>query len=210
MDSLDRLAVVDILNWVRDNAGMTPALAIVVLAVIIAVPAWIICHSRKQEEQAENKPQLLNGTQANQTAQPPNNNSGINIQNVTNSTIKVEINKAEETSATKQESGPSHPEQRAWRELMSGTERIEQAAGFRAAGPVYYTPGLYPRLYIIHASARVFRPGGEEYYDAKGKPQYIMLQQDAPGDLLYRVRPLGLADLEAMYKRAADSSDRCD
>lgn len=210
MQILDLLSVVDILNWVRDNAGMEIALFIIVLAVLVAVPAWIICHSRKQKDQAENKPQLLNGTQANQTAQPPNNNSGVNIQNVTNSTIKVEINKAEETSSSTHESGPALPEKRAWRELMSGTERIEQAAGFRAAGPIYYTPGLYPRCYIMHASARVFRPGGEEYYDAKGETQYILLQHDAPGDMPYRVRPHGLTDLEALYKRAADSNASCD
>ena len=170
---------------------MNYALAIIVLAVIVAVPAWIICHSRKQKGQAEN------------------NNSGVNIQNVTNSTIKVEINKAEEPSST-HESCPALPEHRAWRELMSGTERIEQAAGFRAAGPIYYTPGPYPRFYIMHASARVFRPGGEEYYNANGKPQYIILQHDAPGDMPYRIRPHGLTDLEALYKRAADSNASCD
>lgn len=188
MQILDRLAVVDILNWVRDNAGME--LAIVTLAIIVAAIVISILRKRPKSEPA-------NITHGNNS---PIYHVGGNL-----------ILKAKQDSESKPiPEPPAHPEQRAWRELMSGTERVEQAAGFRAAGPVYYTPGLYPRLYIIHASARVFRPGGEEYYDAKGKPQYIMLQQDAPGDLLYRVRPHGIADLESMYKRAADSSDRCD
>ena len=185
---LDRLAVVDILNWVRDNAGME--LAIVTLAIIVAAIVISILRKRPKSEPA-------NITHGNHS---PIYHVGGNL-----------ILKAEQDSESKPVPEPSAPpEHRAWRELMNGTERIEQAAGFRAAGPIYYTPGPYPRFYIMHASARVFRPGGEEYYDAKGNHQHILLQHDAPGDLPYRVRPHGLTDLEALYKRAADSNANCD
>lgn len=188
MQILDRLAVVDILNWVRDNAGME--LAIVTLAIIVASIVISILRKRPKSEP-------VNITHGNHS---PIYHVGGNL-----------ILKAELDSESKPiPEPPALPEHRAWRELMSGTERIEQAAGFRAAGPIYYTPGLYPRFYIMHASARVFRPGGEEYYDAKGKPQYILLQHDAPGDLPYRVRPHGITDLEALYKRASDSNASCD
>lgn len=188
MQILDRLAVVDILNWVRDNMGME--LAIVTLAIIVAAIVISILRKRPKSEPA-------NITHGNHS---PIYHVGGNL-----------ILKAEQDSESKPiPEPPALPEHRAWRELMSGTERIEQAAGFRAAGPIYYTPGLYPRFYIMHASARVFRPGGEEYYDAKGETQYILLRHDAPGDMPYRVRPHGITDLEALYKRASDSNARFD
>lgn len=205
---LDHLAVVDILNWVRDNMGMTYALSIVVLAVLIAIPTWIICYYWKEKATVGNQPPQPSAIQT-QSVTPgalPNNSGTIIIGNNNSPVIHVNTPK-EEKSAPEP---PALPEHRAWRELMIGTERIEQAAGFRATGPIYYTPGLYPRFYIMNASSRVFRPGGEEYYDEKGETQHILLQRDTPGDAPYRVRPHGLTDLEAMYKRAADSNARCD
>ena len=200
MQILDRLAVVDILNWVRDNAGMNYALSIVVLAVLIAIPTWIICYFWKEKAPSGNKPTPTPEVVSLPVMPNINGPAAIGNHNVINIT----------TNGVRTPEPPAQPEHRAWRELMSGTERIEQAAGFRAAGPIYYTPGIYPRFYIMHASARVFRPGGEEYYSAKGKPQYILLQHDAPGDMPYRVRPHGLTDLEALYKRASASNASCD
>lgn len=205
---LDLLSVVDILNWVRDNAGMNYALSIVVLAVLIAIPTWIICYFRKEKATVENQPTVPSVIPS-QSVTPgalPNNSGTIIIGN--NNSPVFHVNTPKEEKPVPEP--PALPEHRAWRELMNGTERIEQAAGFRAAGPIYYTPGPYPRFYIMHASARVFRPGGEEYYDAKGETQYILLRHDAPGDMPYRVRPHGLTDLEALYKRAADSNACCD
>ena len=183
----------EIWHWLVDNYGM-PTIITIITIISFAVIIYFFCKiaamvksiPQKASPAPKASEQPAVGTQAHQTAQPPSDNSGVNIQNVTNSNINVNMPlKQDEPKCIAEPPKPLR--QRDWLPLTTPADKHERAAGFRAIGDIYHTAGDFPCFYILHASPRVYT-ATEEHYDGEAEPQYILLEQPDMITAPHRVR----------------------
>lgn len=98
---------------------------------------------------------------------------------------------------------------RKWAALATDAEPIEKAVGFRAAGPIYYTPESWPRFYLMHASNRVFTDD-EEYFSHDEGMKFALIKQSSPMTLPRMISIRNdvdaKSDLALLYNKAARSA----
>lgn len=95
---------------------------------------------------------------------------------------------------------------RKWAVLVTSTEPVEKAAGFRASGPIYYTPESWPRFYLMRASNRVFADE-VEYFSLEDGIKVVLIKQPAPDERPSQIASCNAQDakssLSSLYAKAA-------